>query len=336
MAALGSSSSARAASKSAAVIASSLASRGHRVRALVRRDVRELAMPGVIEQHGNVASFDDVCTAAADCDAIVHAAGCVDPQASIEQLYEANLRSTDCVIGACELIGVPRLLLTSCASAVLGGDDLEGVDETQAYPARWATAYPHTKALAEQRVLAANGASLATCVLRPHLLWGNGEPRLQPALLDLARRGRLRLFGEPERKIDPCHVDNAAEAHALAIERLEIGSPIAGKVYFIAQGEPLSIETFLNAMLRAGGFPPETRRMATLTARALATGARAQGDDGVSPLLNADTLELFSRASWFNLRAARRDLGYAPKVTLAEGMTRLQTQLARERMQSRV
>ena len=64
-------------------------------------------------------------------------------------------------------------------------------------------------------------------------------------------------------------------------------------------------------------------------------GARAQGEEGSSPLLNIATLELFSRASWFNLDAARRDLGYAPKVTLAEGMTRLQTQLARERMQSR-
>ncbi len=315
-------------------IASALVARGHRVRALVRRELREPGLAGVEQKLGTAAAFEDVCAAADGCDAIVHAAGCVDPLATLEQLYEANLRTTDCVLGACELIGVPRLLLTSCASVVLGSEDLEGVDESQPYPARWANALPHTKALAEQRVLAANGAALATCVLRPHLLWGNGETRLQPALLDLARRGKLRLFGEPDRRIDPCHVDNAAEAHALAIERLDIGAGPAGRTYFIGQGEPLSIESFLNAMLRAGGFPPEKRRMTAIAARALATGARVQGDDG-TPLINAGSLELFSRASWFNLGAARRDLGYTAKVSLAEGMSRLQTQLARERMQGR-
>ncbi len=316
-------------------IAGALVTRGHRVRALVRRDLRELAAIGIEQRSGSIAVFDDVCAAAEGCDAIVHAAGCVDPFASIEQYHEANVRSTDCMLGACELVGVPRLLLTSCASAVFGNDDIAGVDESQSYPTRWPTAYAHTKAMAEQRVLAANGKTLATAVLRPHLLWGPGEPRLLPALLDLARRGRLRLFGEPDRLIDPCHVDNAAEAHALAIERLEIGAPIAGNCYFIAQGETLSIEAFFSGLLRAGGFPPEKRRLAALSARAAASSARAAGDNATMPLINPITLDLFSRASWFDLGAARRDLGYVPKITLAEGMTRLFTQLTRERMHSR-
>lgn len=316
-------------------IAAALVARGHRVRVLVRRPPGLPAASGIESRLGSASAFDDVCSAAAGCDAIVHAAGCVDPLADIETLHEANVRSTDCVLGACELVGVPRLVLTSCASVVIGGSDLEGVDETQPYPARWATPYAHTKALAEQRVLGATSGRLATCVLRPHLLWGNGEPRFVPALLDLARRGKLRLFGEPDRRIDPCHVDNAAEAHALAVERLEPGSATVGKAYFIAQGEPISIEAFFNALLRAGGFPPEKRRLAGLTARALVTGARLQDDDGPSPLVNANSLDLFSRSSWFDLSAARRDLGYAPKVSLAEGMTRLQTQLARERLQAR-
>lgn len=316
-------------------VAATLAARGHRVRALVRREHPALAAAGVEQKPGSISGFDDVVEAATGCDAVVHTAGCVDPLAGIEALHEANVRSTDCVLGACELVGVPRLLLTSCASVVIGSEDLEGADEGQPYPSRWSTPMPHTKALAEQRVLGANGANIATCVLRPHLLWGNGEARLIPALLDLARRGKLRLFGDPDKRIDPCHVDNAAEAHALAIERLEPGSPIAGKTYFIAQGEPLTIEAFLNALLRAGGFPPEKRRLAGLTARAFAAGAGLQGDDGPSPLVNANTLDLFSHSSWFNLAAAKRDLGYAPKVGMTEGITRLQTQLARERLQSR-
>ncbi len=316
-------------------LAGVLAARGHKVRALVRRIGPELAAAGIEPRTGSATAFDDVCNAAEGCDAVVHAAGCVDPLAGIEAMHEANVRSTDCVLGACELAGVPRLVLTSCASVVLGGRDLENADESLPYPARWATPLPHTKALAEQRVIAANGERIATVVLRPHVLWGHGEPHRLPALFDLAKRGRFRLFGEPEKRIDTCHVDNAAEAHALALERLEIGSPIAGKPYFIGQGEPITIEAFFNALLRAGGFPPEARRLSAIAARTLASGARAQGDEAPSPLLNAGTLELFGQASWFNLAAARRDLGYAPKVSLAEGMTRLLTQLTRERLQGR-
>jgi nucleoside-diphosphate-sugar epimerase len=315
-------------------IATALLERGHRVRALVRAENRELARQNIEQRVGLVTDFETVCAASDGCEAIVHAAGCSDPLASIEQLHDANVRSTDCMLGACELVGVPRLLLSSCANSVIGQVDLEGVDERHPYPARWPAAYGHTKALAEQRVLEANGDQLATCVLRPHLLWGAGESRLLPALLDLAGRGKLRLFGEPDKKIDPCHVDNAAHAHVLALDKLEPGSAIAGKAYFIAQGEPMSIETFLNALLRAGGFPPEKRRLSGLKAHALATAARA-GADSTSPLITPYLLELFSHASWFNLAAAKRDLGYAPKLSTAEGMSRLFTALTRVRMQGR-
>jgi nucleoside-diphosphate-sugar epimerase len=315
-------------------LAAALVAGGHKVRALVRTEHRELAGLGVEQQLGQASAFEDVCAAADGCEAIVNAAGCSDPLAGIEQMYEANVRTTDCMLGACELVGVPRLLLTSCANVVIGQNDLAGVDESQAYPERWTSAYARTKALAEQRVLAASNAQLATCVLRPHLLWGAGEQRILPALLDLARRGKLRLFGEPDCKIDPCHVDNAALAHVLAIEKLTPESAIAGKAYFIGQGEPMSIENFLNALLRAGGFPPEKRRMSALSARALATAARA-GADSASPLINPYLLELFSHASWFNLTAAKRDLGYTPKLTTVEGMSRLFTALTRSRMQNR-
>lgn len=315
-------------------IAAALVGGGHQVRALVRSNSLELAGLGVEQVHGQATAFEDVCAAADGCEAIVHTAGCSDPLASIDELHDANVRSTECMLGACELVGVPRLLLTSCANTVIGEEDLAGVDERQAYPERWTSAYAHTKALAEQRVLAASNAQLGTCVLRPHLLWGAGERRILPALLDLAGRGKLRLFGEPDCKIDPCHVDNAAFAHRLAIDKLAPESPIAGKAYFISQGEPMSIESFLNALLRAGGFPPEKRRMSALSARALATAARA-GADSASPLINPYLLELFSHASWFNLAAAKRDLGYSPKLNTAEGMSRLFTALTRSRMQNR-
>ena len=74
-------------------IAASLVEHGHRVRALVRRDLRELAALGIEQMHGQVAAYDAVCRAADGCDAIVHAAGSSDSLASIEQLYAWCLRA---------------------------------------------------------------------------------------------------------------------------------------------------------------------------------------------------------------------------------------------------
>ena len=162
-----------------------------------------------------------------------------------------------------------KLVFTSCAGVVIDHGDLNGVNETQRLPTRAPTAYLATKALAERHVLAANGPQLATVALRPHLLWGPGEAAWLPRLATLAKAGRLRLFGEPGKKIDNCYVDNAADAHLAALDRLEPGAAIAGKAYFITQGEPASVEGFINGLLRAAGYPAETRRLSgTLRARA--------------------------------------------------------------------
>ena len=53
------------------------------------------------------------------------------------------------------------------------------------------------------------------------------------------------------------------------------------------------------------------------------------------PPLTRFTVEQLSTAHWFDISAAKRDLGYTPKVSMAEGLARLSQHLARERMQKR-
>jgi nucleoside-diphosphate-sugar epimerase len=218
------------------------------------------------------------------------------------------------------------------------GGDLEGVDESVPYATHFSSAYAQTKALAEQRVLAANSAQLATVALRPHFVWGPGDPNLLPRILGRARRGQLRLIGDVAKKIDTVYIDNAAEAHVLAVEKLEVGSPIAGKVYFISQGEPITHEALVSSWLKADGFPPETRHVPLGVARflgaALETIYRTLGISSEPPLTRF-MVEQLSTSHWFNIDAARRDLGYAPRVSTAEGLARLSQHLARERMQQR-
>jgi len=317
-------------------LARRFAEAGHSVLALVREPSPALAELGVEQTEGDVTSLDRMITAAAGCDAVVHTAARVAPFGRIEDWYDVNVAGTDHVLAACEYNDVRSLVFTSCAGVVIDGSDLNGVNETQSMPMRAPSPYLATKALAEQHVLAANSPRLATVAIRPHLLWGPGEPRLLPRLAALARSGKLRLFGEPGRKIDTCYIDNAADAHLAALDRIEPGASIAGKAYFVTQGEPATVEGFLNGLLRAAGFPAETRRVSPGVARLLASLAPLRRTlTGSDPFVTADSLALFGQSAWFNIAAARRELGYAPRVGTAEGLARVSAHLARERMRNK-
>jgi nucleoside-diphosphate-sugar epimerase len=317
-------------------VARRLAEAGHVVAALVRNSDDALTTLDIEQLTGDITSLDAVIAAAAGCDAVVHCAARTLPFGRIDEYYDTNVRGTDNVLAACEIGGVRKLVFTSCAGVVIDRDDLNGVNETQRIPAQAPTVYLATKALAERRVLAANGAEIATVALRPHLLWGPGEARWLPRIAALAKAGRLRLFGEPGKKIDSCYIDNAADAHLAALDRIEPGAAIAGKAYFITQGEPASVEGFINGLLRAAGYPTETRRLSALLTRVLASSAPLRRRvTGANPLLTADSLALLGHAAWFNISAARRDLDYAPRVGMSEGLARVSAHLARERMRGR-
>jgi len=318
------------------VLVRRFADAGHAVVALVREPDAALGDLGIEQIEGDVTSLDRMITAAAGCDAVVHSAARVAPFGRIEDYYDVNVAGTNHVLAACEYNDVRSLVYTSCAGVVIDGGALNGVNETQRPPARAPSPYLATKAIAEQHVLGANGPKLATVAIRPHLLWGPGEPRLLPRLAALARKGKLRLFGEPGRKIDTCYVDNAADAHLAALDRIEPGASIAGKAYFVTQGEPATVEGFLNGLLRAAGFPAETRRVSPSVARLLASTASLRRTlTGTDPLVTADSLALFGQSAWFNIAAARRELGYAPRVGMAEGLARVSAYLARERMRNK-
>lgn len=303
---------------------------GYAVRSF-NRSATTTAAAGIEPRRGDIANPDDVLAAAEGVDAIVHSAGKVGAWGPVQEYHDINVRGTDNVLAACARHGIRKLVLTSSPSVVQRGSDIEGADESLPYPAHFASAYAQTKALAEQRVLAANGADLATVALRPHFIWGPGDPNLLPRVLARARAGRLRLIGKVDKRVDIVYVDDAARAHVLALERLDVGAPIAGKAYFISQDEPITHARLFGAWLAAAGLPPETRRIPTGVAHALAaTLERVYHMFGIrsEPPLTCFIVEEFSTSHWFDIAAAKRDLGYVPLVGFEEGMRRLTKHLA--------
>jgi nucleoside-diphosphate-sugar epimerase len=217
-------------------------------------------------------------------------------------------------------------VFTSSPSVVTTGHDIEGGDESLPYPRRYLAHYPRTKATAERAILAANGPSLATVSLRPHIIWGPGDNHLIPRLLERARSGKLRIVGDGTNRTDVTYIDDAATAHMLAAERLAPDSPIAGKAYFISQGEPVEVWPFINRILIQAGLPAVTRRIPLPVA--YAAGAMFEGAYRLlgrtdEPRMTRFLAVQLGTSHWFDISAARRDLGYEPAVGIDEGLRRL-------------
>jgi nucleoside-diphosphate-sugar epimerase len=201
--------------------------------------------------------------------------------------------------------------------------------------------YSLSKARAEQAVLAANGDSLRTCALRPHLIWGPRDTHLVPRLIERACRGRLRRVGDGANLVDVTFVENAAEAHLLAADALaDNDSPAAGKAYFLSQGEPVNCWQWIDEILALVDLPPVEKSISASAAwrigGACETTWRLLRLHSEPPMTRFLAAQL-TTSHWFDFSAARSDLGYRPRVSTAQGMERLgewlQAEPSRQRLQ---
>jgi nucleoside-diphosphate-sugar epimerase len=268
-----------------------------------------------------------VLDACRDIDLVYHAGAVTNLTGPWEYFRAINTQGTRHVIDGCLQHGVGRLVYTSTPSVTFDGTDQKGVDESAPYPNRWLCHYQHSKALAEQEVLAANGRSgLLTCALRPHLIWGPRDRHLIPQIIARARSGKLRRVGNGTHQIDTVYVQNAAWAHLRAAEALTLGSPVAGRTYFISQGEPVNCWQWINRLLALAQLPEVARSISFSAAwvvglvfEGLWKTLRFRGDPPMTRFLAAQ----LARSHYFDISRARCDFGYEPQVATEEGIRRL-------------
>jgi len=305
-----------------------LVARGDRVRGLARSEYPALQGLGVEMVRGDLADRDTVTFACQGIDCVFHVASRVGIWGPWREFYATNVVGTQNVIEACRASGVGRLVFTSSPSVTFDGRDQCGVDESAPYPSRWLAHYPHSKALAEQAVLAANDAGgLQTCALRPHLVWGPRDHHLTARLIERARSGRLRRVGDGANLVDMNFVENAAEAHLRAADALsETASVVGGKAYFLSQGEPVNCWQWIDELLALVNLPPVQKSLSLAAARRVGMACEAAwtiaGLKSEPPMTRFLASQL-ATSHWFDISAARRDFGYEPRVSTAEGMRRL-------------
>jgi nucleoside-diphosphate-sugar epimerase len=305
-----------------------LVERGHAVVSFSRSRHAALDALGVRQVQGDLAERDAVIAAARSCEAVFHNAAKAGAWGSYASYHAANVVGTNNVIAACRAHGIDRLVHTSTPSVTHRATHpvAGGTADAVPYGVSFKAPYPATKAIAERAVLAANNDALATIALRPRLIWGPGDQQLLPRLVQRARAGRLRIIGSGDNLIDTTYIDNAAQAHFDAFAQLSPGSRCAGRAYFISNGEPRPAREIINALLQAAGAPP-VRRTLPFTA-AYAIGAACEAAWTLLPLRGEPPLTRFlaeqlATTHWYDMGPATRDFGYAPKVSIDEGLVRL-------------
>jgi len=300
-----------------------LLERGDEVFGLGRSPQPELEKLGVLFTRGDVADFSAVCEACRGMDGVIHTAAKAGVWGRYEDYYAANVTGTRNVIAACRAQGVHLLVHTSTPSVVYNGLDIEGGNEALPLCAKAPNAYVATKVIAEREALLADAPGvLSVCALRPHLIFGVGDPHLLPRVIAAAKAGRFRIVGNGKNRVDVTHVGSAALAHVLALDALAAGRG-CGRAYFISQGEPVLLWPWINALLARIGVPEVTGHvpapLAGFAGAAMEGAWRLFALRGEPPLTRFSALELATR-HWVDISSARADLGYSPAISTAEGV----------------
>jgi len=298
--------------------------KGARVRSFSRRFYPRLDALGVEQVLGDIRDRNAVSTACEGIDVVFHAAAKAGGWGNLKDYFDINVTGTENIIAACRHHRVSRLIYTSSPSVVFDRKDKIGIDESAPYASTFQTHYPATKARAEQAIRKAGQEGLPTISLRPHLIWGPGDNHLVPRILKRAKR--LRRIGDGSNLVDTTYIDNAAFAHVLAARELKENHTLSGKVYFISQGEPVPLWEMVDDILRAAGKNPVKGRVSPTAA--WMAGALLEGIYKLFKLPDEPFMTRFgatelSTSHWFDISAARRDLGYEPRISTEEGLKRL-------------
>lgn len=267
-------------------------------------------------------------------DLVVHTAGIVPARrfrystkkADWERVKAINYSGTRHILDATIASGCKNFVYTS--SCTVAADDLKHdyyyMDES--VPLGFATLhYGKSKGMAEQYVLDAQHAEkgLNACALRPCTIIGPGDPAVIGLMRDCIAKGETNfIVGDGYNIYDFMYVDNAVDAHVLAIESLLSSKTAAGHAFFISNQEPVYFWDFLAFVWAQFGHVPSIRvripgSIAWATALALEwytwiTGAASTLDTG--------SVSDGVRTSFSSNEKAKRILGYEPRVGLAEGV----------------
>ena len=275
---------------------------------------------------GDVEDAQSMLEATRGIDAIFHVGGMVGHYGDRAAYLRANVGGTQNILAAAKRNGVRSLVFTSTPSVIADGTPHFDVDESHPYSRRFQSPYSESKALAEQDVRRANGGDLRTIAIRPHMIWGPGPSHWVGGLRKLSRKGMLYQMGRGTNRVGMTYMDDCVDAHLAALEALEADKSVGGRAFFVHGGSPVLLWQWVRDLTQAlslpgirGRLPGPVMKVAAGVCDSLVVASRGSMHFPISRYLMTElTTDHYSR-----IDAARKYLGYEPKVSVAAGIERL-------------
>lgn len=296
---------------------------GVAVRALARSDRSAAAVEarGAEPVRGDLGEVDALTAGARGCDTVYHLAANVEMWGPLDDFVRDNVVGTQHVLDAARAAGVVRFVHCGTEAALIAGEPLRNVDETAPLRPDSPAPYASTKARAEQAVRDADRDGFRTVVVRPRFVWGAGDTTLLQNMVEMVESGRFAWIGGGRQLTDVTHVDNVVEGLVLGAQKGR-----GGEAYFVTDGEPVVFREFVSALLETQGVHAPTRSIPAWVAGPLAVAC--EGLWRVAPMPGQPPLTRFtywvsSQECTINIAKARRELGYRPVKTRADGLAEL-------------
>ncbi|HEY6033092.1 MAG TPA: NAD-dependent epimerase/dehydratase family protein [Kofleriaceae bacterium] len=250
------------------------------------------------------------------CDVVFHSAALTKEHGTLAEHRKVNVEGTRAIVEAAQRAGVSRFVHVSTEAVLADGHPILRADENVPYPARPAGPYPISKGEAERIVLAANRTGFATVIIRPRFIWGVGDTSLLPQIAEAVEHGKFAWIGGGRYPTSTCNVANAVEGALLAAER---GAP--GEIYFLTDGAPVEFRAFLTKLLATRGVTARERTVPKWVARLVAATTAWMR----TPPVTKTAIALVGHEVTVVDDKARAQLGYASRVSIDEGLARMQT-----------
>lgn len=274
------------------------------------------------------AEFDQVLREIAP-DVIIHTAAKAGVWGPWREYFQANVVATERLLQWSIQHGVKKFIYTSSPSVIYGTGNasMEHVDESRPYPRKHLCYYAHTKAWAEEKVLASHRESgLQTVAIRPHLIWGPHDPHLLPRLVKLAQQGKLHQVGKGMNLVDVIHVQNAASAHLLALKKMQESATWGGQAFFVGQERPVPLWWFIQRLLDRYQLKISSTKISVTAAYWI--GLICEGiyfflPRHMDPPMTRFVALQLGTSHYFSQAAALKELSYRPQLTIEEGLQTL-------------
>ncbi len=235
-------------------------------------------------------------------DAVYHLAALVESR-SLEKLRRVNVEGTKNVLEACFTEGIKKVIYVSTIAVASGNTQ---VPLTEDLPLRATNPYGQSKLEAEKVALDYRKKGLKIAILRPCMVYGEGEPHGLGRLIECLKKRVIPILGDGKNKLQLVSVENVVDVLALCLSKEEAYEGC----YFVADKETLGMGEVLD-----------------YTAEILKVKTPIRIPQAIAVILSkfpfiGIQISMLMKDRAYSIERLKEKLGYVPRVSTYDGLKR--------------